>query len=211
MNVICAAAVTAALLVLVVLCFVEAFLTVWRRATRKKHGKTEQEFALTSEFWRAHDTEIAKLCDEVAAAEDEADRACDDVLKLSAQLAHLRSQLAKMEKETQGVDQKRRDAAVCQEELAKAEKELAELRETESKLRTDIDATKTRIVKQNDVVQKLFEPVPFDIKLTQLCTFWQRRLASDLRYKQDKTFDINLADMFPDQPENADGSDEDGK
>lgn len=211
MNVIGVAAVASVLLVLVVLLvlgLVEVFVAVRRWAWRERQVKPVSEPVSTCAFWRVHDAKVAELCNEIAAAEEEADSACDDVLQQSTQLMHLRAQLARMEKETRDADKKKREAASCERQLRQAEKELEELRKTEDKLRRDLEATERRVAMESSFVQKHFESVPFDVKLTQLCRFWESRLAADLRYKQGKDFDLGLEQMFPEKSDDVSSDDE---
>lgn len=211
MNVIGVAAVASVLLVLLVLLvlgLVEVVVAVRRWTGRDKQIEPESETVATSAFWRVHDPEAAKLSKEVAAAEEEADSACDDVLQQSTQLMHLNAQLARLEKEMKDVDQKKREAINCERQLRQAEKELKELHEIEDKLSKDLEAAKARIAMQNSFVQKHFESVPYDIKLAQLCCFWESRLAPDLKYKQRKGFDIDLDQMFPRKSDDASSDDE---
>lgn len=211
MNVIGVAAVASVLLVLLVLLvlgLVEVVVAVRRWTGRDKQIEPESETVATSAFWRVHDPEVAKLSKEVAAAEEEADSACDDVLQQSTQLMHLNAQLARLEKEMKDVDQKKREAINCERQLRQAEKELKELHEMEDKLSKDLEAAKARIAMQNSFVQKHFESVPYDIKLAQLCCFWESRLAPDLKYKQGKGFDIDLDQMFPRKSDDASSDDE---
>ena len=204
MNVISAAAVASVLLVLLVLLVLglgEVLAAVRKWAGQAKQVEPGSETVSTSAFWRVHDPEVAKLCDEIAVAEEEADKACDDVLQQSTQLMHLNAQLARLEKEAQDVDKKKRETVSCERQLKQAEKELEKLRETEEKLQKELEAKTAEMAEQNSFVEKHFKSVPYDIKLAQLCSFWESRLASDLKYKQGKGFDIDLERMFPEVSE----------